>query len=399
MLIGYRYQAQNPAGKTVTGMVYASDRNAAWAKLKRSGLKTSQVVLDLAATLNGINGRFDVREQVRFYRTIGKRLESGKPMISGMEAAISFTTDPLLLNALRLMQQRILDGARIADAMQSAGFPDRDQHVIRAADAAGKQGQAFVRLADDVARTHRLRTAIQSTFLPMKVLAVVGLVGTYAAMAWLSPTMIRFFNQWSTGQAVQLPVLIRHYNVAALWVTDHKLIAGVLLVGVLFSGKLLLESSIVSRLADYWGNWRLISEKSDHSSAWTSFSLLYDAGGIPAYESAAVVRKSCVRQDSQAMFNRLDKILRLGVPISAAVSRAGFPDYVVNGVKSAEEAGASLAEGLLNMVADLEQDVEVMTDILKVKITYLSQIFGGAIVSIFFYVTLYPMYIQIGQKL
>ena len=51
------------------------------------------------------------------------------------------------------------------------------------------------------------------------------------------------------------------------------------------------------------------------------------------------------------------------------------------------------------MVSDLEQDVEVMTDIMKIKITYLSQIFGGLIVSGFFYVTLYPMYIQIGQKL
>ncbi len=399
MLIGYRYQAQNPAGKTVSGMVYAVDRNAAWAKLKRSGLRASRVAVDIVATLNGFNGRFDVREQVRFYRTIGKRLESGKPMISGMEAAISFTTDPLLLNALRLMQQRILDGARIADAMQSAGFPDRDQNVIRAADAAGKQGQAFVRLAEDVARTSRLRSAIQSTFLPMKVLAVVGVVGTYAAMAWLSPTMIHFFAQWSTGQAIQLPALIRTYNVAALWVTAHKLAAGFLLLLLLVSGKLALESAFVGRLADYWQNWRLISEKSDHSSAWTSFSLLYDAGGIPAYESAAVVRKSCVRQDSQDMFHRLDKILRLGVPISSAVARAGFPDYVVNGVKSAEEAGASLAEGLLNMVDDLEQDVEVMTDILKIKITYLSQIFGGVIVSVFFYVTLYPMYIQIGQKL
>lgn len=399
MLIGYRYFAHTQAAKAVNGLIYAEDSDAAYAKLKRAGLRVSRVRIDVAGTINGLGGKFDVRELVRFYRTMGKRLEVGKPLISGMEAAISFTTDPMLVNALRLMQQRLIDGAKIADAMQSAGFPERDLNVIRAADAAGKQGQAFVRLADDVARAERLRSAIHSTFLPMKVLAVVGLVGIYAAMGWLSPTMIHFFAQWSGGNAPHLPPLIVLYNMLALWVTGHKVIAGLLLAGMIVSGNLMIKSNFVREMADYWGNWRMISEKSDHSSAWTSFSLLYDAGGISAYESAAVVRKGCARLDSQDMFHRMDKILRLGVPISVAVERAGFPAYVVNGVKSAEEGGASLAEGLLGMVTDLEQDVEVMTDILKIKITYLSQLFGGLIVSGFFYVTLYPMYVQIGQKL
>lgn len=399
MNFAYRYNAHNQSSKAVTGLVYAETSDSAYAKLKRAGLRVASLRFDMLGTINGLSGKFDIRELVRFYRTMGKRLEAGKPMISGMEAAISFTTDPLLINALRLMQQRLMDGAKVADAMHSAGFPERDLNVIRAADASGKQGQAFIRLSEDVERTERLRSAISSTFLPMKVLAIVGLIGVYVAMGWLSPTMIRFFAQWSNGNAPHLPPAIVLYNAVAVWVAAHRIAGAVLVMLLVFAGNALLKSRWVRQSADYWNNWRLISEKSDHSSAWTSFGLLYDAGGISAYESAAVVRKSCVRQDSQDMFNRMDKILRLGVPISVAVTRAGFPLYVINGVKSAEEGGASLAEGLLSMVSDLEQDVEVMTDILKIKITYLSQIFGGLIVSGFFYVTLYPMYIQIGQKL
>ena len=399
MNYAYRYSAHNQASKSVSGLVYAETSDSAYAKLKRAGLRVALLRMDIVGTLNGLSGKFDVRELVRFYRTMGKRLEAGKPMISGMEAAISFTTDPLLINSLRLMQQRLMDGSKVADAMHSAGFPERDLNVIRAADASGKQGQAFIRLSEDVERTERLRSAISSTFLPMKVLAIVGLVGVYAAMGWLSPTMIKFFAQWSAGNAPHLPPAIVFYNLAAMWVTMHKMMGALILGAFIFAGDRLLKSGFVRRSADYWNNWRMISEKSDHSSAWTSFGLLYDAGGISAYESAAVVRKSCARLDSQDMFNRMDKILRLGVPISVAVARAGFPLYVVNGVKSAEEGGASLAEGLLSMVSDLEQDVEVMTDILKIKIIYISQIFGGLIVSGFFYVTLYPMYIQIGQKL
>ncbi len=399
MNFAYRYNAHNQSSKAVTGLVYAETSDSAYAKLKRAGLRVASLRFDILGTLNGLSGKFDIRELVRFYRTMGKRLEAGKPMISGMEAAISFTTDPLLINALRLMQQRLMDGAKVADAMHSAGFPERDLNVIRAADASGKQGQAFIRLSEDVERTERLRSAISSTFLPMKVLAIVGLIGVYVAMGWLSPTMIRFFAQWSNGNAPHLPPAIVLYNAVAVWVAAHKIAGAAMLMLLVFAGNALLNSRLVKQSADYWNNWRMISEKSDHSSAWTSFGLLYDAGGISAYESAAVVRKSCVRQDSQDMFNRMDKILRLGVPISVAVTRAGFPLYVINGVKSAEEGGASLAEGLLSMVSDLEQDVEVMTGILKIKITYLSQIFGGLIVSGFFYVTLYPMYIQIGQKL
>lgn len=399
MNIAYKYNAHNQSSKSVTGLIYAENSNSAYAKLKRSGLRVASMRFDLAGTINGLSGKFNVRELVRFYRTMGKRLEAGKPMISGMEAAISFTSDAMLVNALRLMQQRLMDGSKIADAMHSAGFPDRDLNVIRAADASGKQGQAFIRLADDVERSNRLRSAITSTFLPMKILSIVGLVGTYAAMGWLSPTMIKFFAQWSNGTAPHLPPIIRGYNVMSLWVTDHKIIAAIVLAVFIFLCNMGLKSAAVKRLFDHWKNWRMISEKSDHSSAWTSFSLLYDAGGISAYESAAVVKKSCSRQDSQDMFGRMDRILRLGVPISAAVAKAEFPLYIINGVKSAEEGGSSLAEGLLSMVSDLEQDVEVMTDMLKLKITYLSQIFGGLIVTSFFYVTLFPMYMQIGQKL
>ena len=399
MNYAYRYSAHNQASKSVTGLVYAETSDSAFAKLKRAGLRVALLQVDIVGTLNGLSGKFDVRELVRFYRTMGKRLEAGKPMISGMEAAISFTTDQLLINALRLMQQRLMDGAKVADAMHTGGFPERDLNVIRAADASGKQGQAFIRLSEDVERAERLRSAISSTFLPMKVLAIVGLVGVYAAMGWLSPTMIKFFAQWSNGNAPHLPPVIAFYNVTAMWVTAHKIAGALILGGIILAANGVLKSRFIKQAADYWQNWRMISEKSDHSSAWTSFGLLYDAGGISAYESAAVVRKSCTRLDSQDMFNRMDKILRLGVPISVAVARAGFPSYVINGVKSAEEGGASLAEGLMSMVSDLEQDVEVMTDILKIKITYASQILGGLIVSGFFYVTLYPMYIQIGQKL
>ena len=345
MHYAYRYNAHNQAAKLITGLVYAETSDSAYAKLKRAGLRVASVHIDLLGTLNGLSGKFDVRELVRFYRTMGKRLEAGKPMISGMEAAISFSTDPFLINALRLMQQRLMDGAKVAEAMHAAGFPERDLNVIRAADASGKQGQAFVRLAEDVARAERLRSAISSTFLPMKILALVGFVGLYAAMGWLSPTMIKFFAQWSNGNAPHLPPIILFYNVTAMWVTAHKITSALLLGILILMANWLLHSRLVKQSADYWKNWRMISEKSDHSAAWTSFGLLYDAGGISAYESAAVVRKSCARLDSQDMFHRMDKILRLGVPISVAVARAGFPVYVINGVKSAEEGGASLAEG------------------------------------------------------
>jgi hypothetical protein len=233
----------------------------------------------------------------------------------------------------------------------------------------------------------------------MKVLAVVGLVGIYAAMGWLSPSMIKFFSSWSGGKASHLPASIEYYNICSLWVADHKILGGMIVASIAFSGAMALKSEFVKRMMDYWGAWRTISEKSDHASAWTSFSLLYNAGGVPAYEAAAVVRKSCARLDTQDMFNRMDKILRLGTPVHAAVERAKFPVYIINGVRSAEEGGSSLATGLMSMVTDLEQDVDVLTSMLKLKITYISQLFGGIIVTIFFYFTLYPMYAQIGSKI
>lgn len=399
MNFAWGYTAKNQGSKTISGLIYASDKTLAYAKLKRAGLKASALHFDIFGTINGLSGRFNVRELVRFYRTIGNRMEAGKPILKGMDAAISFTSDPMLVNALSILKQRLVDGSKVADAMQVAGFPERDLNVIRSAELAGKQSQAFIRLAEDVDRAERLSSSIKSAFLPIKILAVVGLIGIYSAMAWLSPTMIKFFSQWSSGKSSLLPGSIRAYNIASLWTADHKILGGVIVVAILFVGISVIKSQFIHNLMDKWPEWRSISEKSDHASAWTSFSLLYNAGGVPAYEAAAVVRKSCTRPDTQDMFNRMDKVLRLGTVIHVAVERAKFPQYIVNGVHSAEEGGSSIATGLLSMVTDLEQDVEVMTSMLKLKVTYLSQIFGGIIVVIFFYFTLYPMYMQIGQKL
>lgn len=400
MNIGFQYQGYNQSSEPVSGAIYADSADGAHAKLKRSSVRVSQLRFSLMDTLNGLSGQFDTRELVRFYRTIGKRLDAGKPIISGIEAAISFTTDTLLVNALRLMLQRVSDGAKLHDAMTSCGFNERDANVIRAADASGNQGAAFIRLAEDVERAHKLRSSIKSTFLPMKVLAFLAIVGTYVAMGWFSPKMIEFFEKWSTsGQGSSLPPLIVVYNKVAMLVAANKTVSGLLFGGVIVSAHMLFKSTKLQHIADQWKTWRYISEKSDHASAWTSFCLLYDSGGVSAYDAASIAKKSCQRADAREMFNQLDRALRVGMPLKTAVATARFPSYIVNGVHSAEEGGSSTVDGLQSMVTDLEQDVDVMTDILKIKIVYLSQAFGGLIVLLFFYVTLFPIFSQIGQKI
>lgn len=400
MEFGYQYRAYNQSSELVSGVVYADSDDSAYAKLKRAGLRVSGVKFSLVDTLNGLSGKFDTRELVRFYRTIGARLDAGKDPIRGMEAAISFTSDPLLLNSLRLMHQRIMDGTSYHDAMTASGFNERDSNVIRAAAVGGAQGQAFLRLALDVERAHRLRSAVRSTFLPMKILAAFAVIGTFAAMGWLSPKMIEFFDKWAVaGQGASLPKVVVMYNKLAVLVAANKIVAGTIFGGVLVGGGWLLRSPLMQSFADRWRTWRQISEKSDQAAAWTSFSLLLGSGGVSPYEAAAIAQQSCHREDTRRMFEMLDKSLQLGTHISEAVKKAGFPRYIVSGVLAAEEGAASIITGLDSMVEELEEDVEVLTGMLKIKVQLLSQVFGGLVVMLFFYVTLFPIFMQIGQKI
>ena len=388
MELAYSYQAQTHIGQSMTGVVFAQNKDFAFIKLKRAGLRAQTLALDPSSTLNGMmNSRFNQRDLARFYGTIGKRINNGRTLLEGLMPAAEFVSDPRLKQSVLVVQQSVADGAPLSKAMITAGFEQRDAMAIRAAEESGKTGDAFQSLSADVARREKLSSQLSSMlFMPRLMFGALYVAG-FLAVWLLAPKLDKFMQTVNMGRNKTPDAMQDFYFAASHWVNDHLWLA--LPLWVLPAALLVwwVKTGRYEHVMDKIQSWRMISEKSDMSSTWTAFGLLYDAG-VPPYECARIVKSAARRVKSSLAWAALEKNFLSGMPISAAVERSEFPPYIVAAIKAADSSGSSIPDEIKGICLTLEEDVFLLTEKFKmiadiwIKITLALCIFAAAQVTI-----------------
>jgi type II secretory pathway component PulF len=388
MELAYQYTAKSARGQVVKGTVYAKNKPLAFAQLKRGGFFPLMVSLAPLQTVNGVlNPSMNKAELSRLYITVGRRLKNGKSMVEGLEAAIDYLNDPRLRQAVMQMRQAVMDGQTEYAAMLKAGFPRRDCLVIRSTSEAGKTGDSFTALGGEIQRTEALRKSVASTFRVPAIMGVFMVLFIWAALMFIAPATLAFLKQ--TGLRLNFsPLITQYFELVRLFHIQKWVSTGIYFAG--FAGIVyFIRSATFKAGLDKFKTLRDLSVKSDHASLWNSFSLLYDAA-VPAREAASVVGESAKRDDSRLAFKRLAKMVEAGRSIEDAVAAAGFPRFVVAGVASAA-SGGNMVEGLSDMSRNLEEDVQMLTEVLQENAKIFSILGMGAGVLVVFVFTYYPM--------
>lgn len=372
MELAYQYEARNSQGKSVQGYVYAPNAPLAHAKLRRAGFTPLLVRLSLNESVSSLTsgGAFNQVELARFYTTLGRRARKGRPLVEGLEAAAEYVSDKRLRQAIMVMRQGVLDGLPEHAAMLRAGFPERDALVIKATAEAGKVGDTLISLAEEIRRALDLRRRASAIFRMPLILAMAMYAFFYGALVFFAPTTMEFLAQ--TNLKMSLPAFNVVYFEFATWFNKHLVPASVgfwaIPVGLFF----LFRSDLMRRQFDHWKRYRDISEKSDHATIWRSFALLYDAA-IPLRETARILADAAKRPDTRTSLLRLSKLAEAGRELDDAVLGSHFPSFVTAGVASAVSSG-DVAEGLMDMVFGLEEDVETLIDIVSQNLDLLSKV-------------------------
>lgn len=388
MDLAYKYQARNSRGAAAEGIIYGPNRPLAIARLKRLNFSQAQLRLDPTSTLSGMwNKEFNQTELSRFYTTVGRRMQNGKPMADGLDAAIEYVADPRLRQAIATMKEAILDGQNEFQAMASAGFPKRDAMVVRSTAEAGKTAAAFQSLGKEIQRVENLRKSVKSIFHMPKMMAVLMALFIWAALTFIAPMTMSFLKQ--TNLKMNFNVFISTYfELATAWAAS-PVVFSVGYFGAIVGLIVLARRPEVKALQDHIKILHTISVKADMASLWNSFSLLYDAA-IPTKESARIVGEAARRPDSRQSFLKFGKLIESGRGLDEAVSNAGFPNFVVTAVRSASSSGDTAA-GLIELASDLEQDVVTLTEMLKENVKLASTVIVGLGLLLVFVMTYYPM--------
>jgi len=388
MDFAFNYTAKTSRGKLMTGTVYAPNKVLGYARLKKNGFKPLTVELNLAESVrNLVSGQFNAKELARFYNTVGRRMNNGKPLVEGLEAAVEYISDPKLKQAIHVMRQATLDGQNEHQAMGAAGFPTRDALVIRATSEAGKTGQTFLSLAAELTRVEALRSSVAAIFRMPIIMAFMMYALFYGAIVGVAPMTMKFLKQ--TNLKMNLNAFTQGYFDFAV-MFNSNIVLGTVAYAIVPVGVILgIRSQAFKNGLDYIKRLRDISVKADMAALWNSFGLLYDAA-IPVKEACRIIADAAKRPDSRQAFVKLGRQVEAGRPIEDAIQNCGFPSFIVSGVRSSASGGA-LLEGLQDMVKNLEEDVLTMTDMLteNVKITATLMVAVG--VALIFFVTYYPI--------
>lgn len=390
--LAFRFAALNKADNQIKGIIYAPNQDMAWVKIRKAGLRPQSTNLDPMATVSGfLNEDFNQRDLAMFYDTIGKRIQSGRPLVEGLDSASSFILDPRLRQAALLTSQSVTDGALMSQAMVTAGFPSRDCMAIRAAEDSGKQGEAFVAMAKEVSRRADLAGKLKAMFT-MPVIMMTFMYFAIFASAWkLIPQIKKFVMNLGPAAMKSMDSPAQQ---AMFWLSD-KVEASFFLTFITWCALPLLifyswKKGYLAKFGDNIESWREISEKSDMASTWTAFGMLYDAGVSP-FEAANTVKPSAARYQTKISFSLLNKALLKGNTVSESVRRSDFPTYIITSIKAAESSGFPLPDEIRAMCERLQDDVGQLTTRFQKKMELWSLILLASMVMLFFSATIGPL--------
>lgn len=372
----------------LTGIIYAENRALGWSKLKRNGFTPVKLELDISHTVSGIvSSDFNQQELARFYQTLGRRINNGKSLIDGLTAAAEYVTDPRLKQAILVMKQATTDGQNEFQAMSNAGFPYRDAMVIRSTSQAGKTGEAFLSLSNEIERVHNLRKSVAQIFRMPIMMAFMMYVFFYGALKWVAPMTMKFLA--NINMNLKMNAFNQAYFEFAKMFNENIFTSTAIYAAIPVGAVFLVRSEWFKKALDRFRRLRDISVKSDQAALWNSFAMLYDAA-IPVKEACRILADAAKRMDSKMAFLKLGKLVESGRAIEDAIQVAGFPTFVVSGVR-ASDSGGDLVEGLRDMVRNLEEDVFSMTEILKENVKIFAILAVATGVTLIFFVTYYPI--------
>ena len=360
----FRYRAVSSAGLAQHGLVEAPDLDRAVELIRTMGLTPVRMDAQSGAAAESralpfLRRRVATRDLILFTRQLETMLESGLPLLSGLETLHEQTAHPELRLAIDRVRADVEQGGTLTDGLKRHPwcFPNLYVNLVHA----GEEGGLIVSMLDRIASLleyaeeteQRIRSA---TFYP--ILIVCELVLAFGVLVkFVLPRFASLFRNLNTQLPLPTRVLIGTSDfVDRYWYLCLALIAGLVVAWVFWYrtedarrridrfvltmpifGPIILKS-IVSRFA------RVLA------------ALV--AGGIPLVRALEISRGAL---DNRAMEEEIDRMkdgliagLGLAEPLRGSEI---FPPLVTRMLAVGEETG-SIDKMLVRVARYYDQDVD-----------------------------------------
>ncbi|WP_233834832.1 type II secretion system inner membrane protein GspF [Paraburkholderia sp. ZP32-5] len=207
----FRYEAIDPAGKTLRGVLEADSARAGRGQLRAQGL--TPMVVELAASrLNGersqrlaLGRKLSQREQAILTRQLASLLIAGLPLDETLSVLSEQAERDYVRELTASIRGEVVGGHSFANALAQhpRDFPDIYRALVAAGEHTGKLGLVLSRLADYIEQSNGLRQKIVLAFTYPIVVTFIALGIVTFLLSYVVPQVANVFT--STKQ--QLPFL------------------------------------------------------------------------------------------------------------------------------------------------------------------------------------------------
>lgn len=236
----FSYQAVNTSGKTVSGVITATDKTTAMQLMSKQSLKPISLEIQSDVKKGGIGflkPKVKVTDLVLFTRQLSTMVSAGVPLLRSLNTMHTQVENPTLKLVIADLIHDVEGGISLADAMEKHPdvFNDIFVNMIRAGESAGIVDDILKRLAGQVEKNASMRKKIKSASTYPIVLLVLTLGAFMGLMIFIIPRIAGILKDLG-GPDAKLPLITQVMINISSFMTSYWyiVIGGTILAVVLF---------------------------------------------------------------------------------------------------------------------------------------------------------------------
>lgn len=358
------YKAADRLGKTIDGVMEASDQRAVIERLQREEYFPIKVSAQSEGRRFWPSFSIGVRERdlLAFTQQLATLFEAGLPLDRSLGILEELAPSPKLRTVVNDLQRGVRSGSSLADALAKhhpRPFSRLYINMVKAGEKGGVLEVTLRRLAEFQEAAQEFRDALTSALIYPILLTTVGGGAVVFLLLYVVPRFAQIFSD--LGQAIPLPtqiLLAVSGFLNSYWWALALGAAAVVLGGRVWlrtdEGRLAWDRAVVK--LPLLGE---IVKKIEVARFSRTLGTLLKSG-VPVLTAMAVVREIITNQLLARAVGRLADGVQRGAGLSFPMSESGglFPPLAVHMVRVGEETGR-LEEMLLKTAEAFETEVKI----------------------------------------
>jgi len=391
-MASFQYTARDKAGNSTSGTMDAENRQDLLQKLRAKGLVPTSIgdgqakraagarAAPIIGTVKGRRVKAD--EMVLFTRSLATMVNSGLPLLQGIDIMIEQTENMNFKAVLTQVGQDIEAGLTFSDALKKHPrvFSELYSSMVRAGEASGNLDGILVQLAEYLEASQKLKREIRSAMTyPVIALVIVVLIAG-GLLIFIVPKFQDIFT--GLGQVLPAPtrMLMAISNVLRSYILVVIGLAIAFFVALRYyistpMGRLQFDT-ITLKLPVFGPLFRKVAV-----SRFARTMSTLTRSGVPVLSALEIVERTIGNEVLARAVNGSQASIKAGATISDPLARSGvFPLMVTRMIDVGERTG-SLDELLTKISEFYDQQVEATISSLTAMIEPLLILFLGVIVG------------------